>query len=52
LFGPPGWSHDGTRLTSEQLRAQEVTSNTEKSHQNDLTFQEENLAPISTSINQ
>lgn len=20
VFGPPGWSHDGTRLTSEQLR--------------------------------
>ena len=23
LFGPPGWSHDGSRLTSEQLRAAE-----------------------------
>jgi sterol desaturase/sphingolipid hydroxylase (fatty acid hydroxylase superfamily) len=23
IFGPPGWSHDGTRLTSEQLRALE-----------------------------
>ncbi|MBX3239600.1 MAG: sterol desaturase family protein [Chitinophagaceae bacterium] len=23
LFGPPGWSHDGTRLTSEQMREQE-----------------------------
>lgn len=23
LFGPPGWSHDGSRLTSEQLRQQE-----------------------------
>ena len=21
LFGPPGWSHDGSRLTSDQLRA-------------------------------
>jgi hypothetical protein len=20
LFGPPGWSHDGSRLTSEQMR--------------------------------
>jgi hypothetical protein len=20
VFGPPGWSHDGSRLTSEQLR--------------------------------
>jgi hypothetical protein len=23
LFGPPGWSHDGSRLTSEELRALE-----------------------------
>jgi sterol desaturase/sphingolipid hydroxylase (fatty acid hydroxylase superfamily) len=23
LFGPPGWSHDGSRLTSEQLRQAE-----------------------------
>lgn len=23
LFGPPGWSHDGSRLTSEQLRRRE-----------------------------
>ena len=23
LFGPPGWSHDGSRLTSEQLRDKE-----------------------------
>lgn len=23
LFGPPGWSHDGSRLTSEQLRQME-----------------------------
>jgi sterol desaturase/sphingolipid hydroxylase (fatty acid hydroxylase superfamily) len=23
IFGPPGWSHDGSRLTSEQLRAAE-----------------------------
>ena len=23
LFGPPGWSHDGTRLTSHQLRLNE-----------------------------
>jgi sterol desaturase/sphingolipid hydroxylase (fatty acid hydroxylase superfamily) len=25
LFGPPGWSHDGSRLTSEQLREKEST---------------------------
>ena len=24
LFGPPGWSHDGSSLTSEQLRNQEM----------------------------
>jgi sterol desaturase/sphingolipid hydroxylase (fatty acid hydroxylase superfamily) len=23
LFGPPGWSHDGSRLTSEEMRAEE-----------------------------
>jgi len=23
IFGPPGWSHDGSRLTSEQMRAAE-----------------------------
>lgn len=27
LFGPPGWSHDGSRLTSEQLRAAESDDN-------------------------
>lgn len=26
LFGPPGWSHDGSRLTSEQLRRREKTT--------------------------
>lgn len=25
LFGPPGWSHDGSRQTSEQLRRQEAS---------------------------
>ena len=24
LFGPPGWSHDGSRLTSDQLRKMEA----------------------------
>lgn len=24
LFGPPGWSHDGSRLTSHQMRQQEA----------------------------
>ncbi len=26
LFGPPGWSHDGSRLTVAQMREQEVKS--------------------------
>lgn len=26
LFGPPGWSHDGSRLTSDQLRKQELNN--------------------------
>jgi sterol desaturase/sphingolipid hydroxylase (fatty acid hydroxylase superfamily) len=27
LFGPPGWSHDGSRLTSGQLRQAEASGN-------------------------
>lgn len=27
LFGPPGWSHDGSRLTSSQLREREQNNN-------------------------
>ena len=27
LFGPPGWSHDGSRLTSDQLRRMESEKN-------------------------
>ena len=27
LFGPPGWSHDGSRLTSEELRNLESLKN-------------------------
>ncbi|HEX5027048.1 MAG TPA: sterol desaturase family protein [Agriterribacter sp.] len=26
IFGPPGWSHDGSRLTSEELKAEESAS--------------------------
>jgi sterol desaturase/sphingolipid hydroxylase (fatty acid hydroxylase superfamily) len=37
LFGPPGWSHDGSRLTSEQLRQAEFR---------DLEFRD--LAPDSS----
>jgi sterol desaturase/sphingolipid hydroxylase (fatty acid hydroxylase superfamily) len=29
LFGPPGWSHDGSRLTSEQLRSDELAGSAE-----------------------
>lgn len=28
IFGPPGWSHDGTRLTSDQLREIEAGEST------------------------
>jgi hypothetical protein len=24
IFGPPGWSHDGSRKTSEQLRKEQI----------------------------
>jgi len=24
VFGPPGWSHDGSRLTSQQMRQAEL----------------------------
>lgn len=27
IFNPPGWSHDGSRLTSKQLRQQEAKTN-------------------------
>lgn len=27
LFGPPGWSHDGSTLTSEQMREKERLEN-------------------------
>jgi len=44
LFGPPGWSHDGTRRTSEQLRVEESTL---------LNKEEgEELAPVMPSIKQ
>lgn len=52
LFGPPGWSHDGSRLTSEQLRAQETSSNQDKADEGSISFPEENLTPAMTSIKQ
>jgi len=27
LFGPPGWSHDGSRMTSEEMRTKEAGEN-------------------------
>ena len=30
LFGPPGWSHDGSRKTSRELRAELNRSSTAK----------------------
>ena len=51
LIGPPGWSHDGSTLTSDQLRAQEAqarsvaASQTEqKSTQTHSPHQPENLS--------
>jgi sterol desaturase/sphingolipid hydroxylase (fatty acid hydroxylase superfamily) len=35
LFGPPGWSHDGSRLTSDQLRKKEVIVQSSKVHSSD-----------------
>jgi sterol desaturase/sphingolipid hydroxylase (fatty acid hydroxylase superfamily) len=32
LFGPPGWSHDGSRLTSDQLRDAESVESLEFAH--------------------
>jgi hypothetical protein len=30
VIGPPGWSHDGSRLTSEQLRMKETGEDANK----------------------
>ena len=45
LFGPPGWSHDGTRQTSEQLRVEEESAMVNKD-------ESEELAPVMPSIKQ
>jgi len=45
LFGPPGWSHDGSRKTSEQMRAQENGKSLTPSH---LT---EELVEVPTLVN-
>lgn len=36
IFGPPGWSHDGSRLTSQQMR--ELENGTEKSPTKELAY--------------
>jgi len=45
LFGPPGWSHDGSRLTSEELRRQEESATINKE-------ENEELSPMMTSLKQ
>jgi Fatty acid hydroxylase len=45
MFGPPGWSHDGSRLTSEELRRQEESATINKD-------ENEELSPIMTSLKQ
>jgi sterol desaturase/sphingolipid hydroxylase (fatty acid hydroxylase superfamily) len=44
LFGPPGWSHDGSRKTSEQLRTEEEFG--------DIKKEEDEYSPAVTSIKQ
>ena len=41
LFGPPGWSHDGSRLTSEEMRALEEDETVESTNE----FLERNPIP-------
>ena len=44
LFGPPGWSHDGSRKTSEELRIEEEYG--------DIKKEEDEFSPVITSIKQ
>jgi len=44
VFGPPGWSHDGSRLTSKQIRSGHKKSGTSVL-QSTLLNQDEQLAP-------
>ena len=52
LFGPPGWSHDGSRLTSEQLRMQEAADVNENTDDPAIPYEDDKLAPAITSIKQ
>lgn len=36
LFGPPGWSHDGSRKTTRQLRAEATAPLTKDTHQSHI----------------
>ncbi len=38
LFGPPGWSHDGSRLTSEQIRKAEAGEMLQRTESEKTTF--------------
>jgi sterol desaturase/sphingolipid hydroxylase (fatty acid hydroxylase superfamily) len=56
LFGPPGWSHDGKRMTSEQLRQHEK-ERTQKTPRRRHTIKEKHFVapasfrPYKTAIN-
>ena len=50
LFRPPGWSHDGSRLTSEQLRRKEASIAKENSLEIRKIDQENNYRPVSRSL--
>ena len=47
LFGPPGWSHDGTRQTSEQLRVEEQFQQEEKKDDPSVPMAEDLAAVVS-----
>jgi sterol desaturase/sphingolipid hydroxylase (fatty acid hydroxylase superfamily) len=49
LFGPPGWSHDGSRQTSGELRLMEEMNRSEQALDSP-SFEDDGLSPIPTSI--
>ncbi len=40
IFGPPGWSHDGSRMTSKQLLEKEVGTEPVKAEEKEQVFDE------------
>jgi hypothetical protein len=44
LFGPPGWSHDGSRQTSDQMRETENLEN--KRNNTPLLVAGKNTLPV------